>query len=373
MSVATQTDTPIKLSPFDRQHRALSAKLVPFAGYSMPIQYHGMTEEHLAVRRNVGLFDLSHMGEFEVTGSGALEFLQRLTCNDVAALNVGQAQYNALLTPGGGFVDDLLVYRLVDRYLLVVNASNIEKDFNWLSSHNKDGVTLRNLSDEFGLLAIQGPNAQTLMARLTDFPLANLKYYEQTYLSLCGEPTLVARTGYTGEDGFEIYLPLKQCADAWDAIAGAGETCDLSYIGLGARDTLRLEMRMALYGNDIDDTTTPLEAGLAWIVKFDKGDFIGKDALVRQKADGLTRKLVCLTFAERCVPRHGYPVSDDAGNTIGQVTSGAFSPSLQIPIALAYVPTAFSRTGATVQILIRGKSFTATVVKPPFYSGASHR
>ena len=353
--------------------------MVPFAGYEMPIQYSSMTEEHLAVRKNVGLFDLSHMGEIEISGAKALEYLQSVTCNDVSKLEEFNIHYTGILNESGCFIDDLLVYRLPDKYLLVVNAANIEKDFDWLTNQRAENfeaeVNVSNRSAEFGLLAIQGPNSEKVMAQITDFDLDSIGYYKCAYMSIGKDPKqiLVSRTGYTGEDGFEIYIENAEAARVWDEVTSAGDKVEMAYIGLGARDTLRLEMKMALYGNDIDSSTTPLEAGLGFIVKLKAGEFIGKRSLANQKENGIERKLVALVFGERCLPRKGYPVLGSDGTEIGRVTSGAFSPSLQKPIALAYVPLELASLGTTLDIEIRGKRFTGEVIKPPFYKNASHK
>ncbi len=358
-------------TPFTDFHIRLGAKMVDFAGFYMPVQYTGIVAEHQAVRQNVGLFDLSHMGEFEVTGADALAFLQRTTSNNVAALAVGKIQYSCMPNPKGGIVDDLLVYRLADRYFLVVNASNIKKDFDWLSSQIKGDVKLVNRSDEFGLLAIQGPNAQKVMAELTSHDLDEMGYYTCTVTEVAGIKMLFSRTGYTGEDGFEIYIPNEHGNRLWEAVTKAGAKYDMQCIGLGARDTLRLEMKMALYGNDIDDTTSPVEAGLSWIVDFEK-EFIGKETILRHKLEKPTRRLVCLELADKGIPRHGFPIFSGTAQ-IGEVTSGTFSPSLQKPIALGYVALAHTKQGSTVEIDIRGKRLAATVVAPPFYKEASHK
>ncbi|MBI5267938.1 MAG: glycine cleavage system aminomethyltransferase GcvT [candidate division Zixibacteria bacterium] len=364
-------DTELINTPFTSYHIAAGAKMVPFAGYNMPVQYKGITSEHLAVRRNVGLFDLSHMGEFEVSGLGALEFLQSVTTNNVAALTPGKIQYSCMTDAEGGIVDDLLVYRLADRFFLVVNASNIAKDFAWLDSHKPKGVALVDRSRELGLLAIQGPNAQKVMAQLTDYDLDSMPYYTCANARVGGEELLFSRTGYTGEDGFEMYIPNAACARLWEKVIAAGTKHGIELIGLGARDSLRLEMKMALYGNDIDQTTTPVEAGLSWIVDFSK-DFVGSPVVKKQKEAGPTRRLVCLELEGKVFPRHGYDIADERG-VIGKVTSGTFSPSLQKPIALGYVPTDKSKIGATVDIIIRDTRHRAVVVKPPFYKQASHR
>lgn len=362
----------VKLTPFNEYHLAAGAKMVPFAGYMMPIQYGGITEEHMAVRKNVGLFDLSHMGEFFVSGSGALEFLQKMTTNDVAALNPGQIQYSCMCYENGGIVDDLLVYRLPDKYMLVVNAANLQKDFEWLNSHKPGNVELVNRSDDYGLLAIQGPNAQAVISEMSDYDFEALPYYNVVTAKIGKYDILFSRTGYTGEDGFEMYIPNEQCADLWAMTMAAGKKHDMKLIGLGARDSLRLEMKMTLYGNDIDQTTTPIEAGLAWIVKPEKGDFIGRDILVKQKDEKPSRRLVCLEIEGRAFPRHGYDLVHE-GKTVGQVTSGTVSPSLGKPIAMGYIKRELTNLGNRVDLKIRDKLYGAVVVKPPFYKEGSHR
>ena len=368
----TDSQQPAVKTPFYQYHVDAGAKMIPFAGYIMPVQYKGITAEHLAVRQNLGLFDLSHMGEFEVTGDDALAFLQYCTTNNVAALEIGQIQYNCMPYPEGGIVDDLLVYRTGEKsFFLVVNAACLDKDFAWLSSHLKGDVKLVNRSAEYGLLAIQGPNAQKMMTPLIDHDLENMKYYTWAKAKIAGVELLFSRTGYTGEDGFEIYIPPQDCDKLWKAVTEAGARHGLELIGLGARDSLRLEMKMALYGNDIDQSTTPIEAGLGWIVCTDK-DFVGRDIIARQKEEKPQRRLVCLELEGKAFPRHGYDIFDGM-TKIGHVTSGTFSPSLQKPIALGYVPSVKSRIGATVEVAIRDKKFPAVVVKPPFYKNASHR
>lgn len=363
MSDSTES---LKRTPYTDFHIAAGAKMVSFAGYYMPLQYTSIIDEHKAVRGNVGLFDLTHMGEFEVTGPGALDFLQAVTTNDVASLEPNQIQYSCMTYPDGGIVDDLLVYNLGDRFLLVVNAANIAKDFAWLQDHLIDGATVTDRSDEISLLAIQGPNAQKLLQELTPFNLDDLRYYHSVEAEVAGRNILFSRTGYTGEDGFELYIPNAAGAHFWDAIMKTGKKYDLALIGLGARDTLRLEMKMALYGNDIDKTTNPIEAGLGWIVKLKKGDFIGSDVIRRVKEQKPSRKLVCLVLAGKAFPRHGYDIYD-GDEKIGFVTSGTVSPSLGVPIAMGYVPGRLSQPGDTVEIDIRGRRFTADVIKPPFY------
>ncbi len=359
-------------TPFYQFHLDAGAKIVEFAGFLMPVQYKGITSEHIAVRENIGLFDLSHMGEFEVTGADALAFLQKTTTNNVATLKIGEIQYSCMPYPEGGIVDDLLVYRTGENsYFLVVNASNLQKDFDWLNSHRTGEVTLTDLSAGLGLLAIQGPNAQKLMTGLTDHDLENMPYYTHVTTKVAGVELMFSRTGYTGEDGFEMYIPNEHCAALWKAVTEAGAKHDLELIGLGARDTLRLEMKMSLYGNDIDQTTSPVEAGLSWIVHWDKA-FIGKEVLARQKAEKPSRRLICLELEGRAFPRHGYEIFD-GDEAIGQVTSGTFSPSLKKPVALGYVKRRKAKIGSTVEVAIRNKRYPAVVVKPPFYKNASHR
>jgi len=361
---------PIK-TPFYDYHVTAGAKMIEFAGFVMPVQYTGIVAEHHAVRSNVGLFDLSHMGEFEIRGSGATAFLQRITTNNCEKLQVGQIQYSCMTLPTGGIVDDLLVYRLPEGYLLIVNAANLSKDFEWLKSHLTEDIELIDISSKTGLLAIQGPNAQNLMSELTDYDLQEMPFYNWARSAVAGREVLFSRTGYTGEDGFEIYIPPKDASTIWESIVSKGEKHGLQLIGLGARDSLRLEMKMALYGNDIDDTTTPVEAGLSWIVDFDK-DFIGKDVIAQQKADKPDRRLVCMELTGKAFPRQGYEILDGE-EVIGHVTSGTFSPSLNKPIAMGYVLRRKAKSGSTMQVVIRNKRFEATVVKPPFYKNTSHK
>jgi aminomethyltransferase len=366
-----ETAETLKRTPLTDTHAALGAKLVPFAGYLMPVQYpSGITAEHNAVRRHAGLFDVSHMGEFIVKGSGAVDFVNHVTTNDVAALAIGQAHYSTILNERGTIEDDCLVYRSDDRIMVVVNASNAAKDFAHMSRYiGRFDATLDDVSDETALLAIQGPKAAEILQKLTDTDLSAVKYYHFTMGSVAGiEGILISRTGYTGEDGFELYFPNENAVAVWNAITESGEVIPA---GLGCRDTLRLEMGMALYGNDIDDTVTPLEANLQWLVKLKKGDFVGRDALVRQKEEGLKRKLVGFTTSERSFPRHGYPVFVN-GEPSGEVRSGTMSPSLGIPIGTAYVPLESATPGSSLEIEIRGKRITATVEKTPFYKEGTH-
>jgi aminomethyltransferase len=359
----------LKRTPYTDFHIAAGAKMVPFAGYYMPVQYRGIIEEHKAVRNNVGLFDLTHMGEFEVAGPKALEFLQKMTTNDVAAMTPNQIQYSCMTYPDGGIVDDLLVYNLGDHYLLVVNAANLDKDYQWLEEHLIDGVTLINNSDDISLLAIQGPNSQKLLQELTLFDLGEMKYYHAAETEIAGKKILFSRTGYTGELGYELYIPNQLGEHFWKAINDVGKKYDLTLIGLGARDSLRLEMKMALYGNDIDQTTNPIEAGLGWIVKVDKGEFIGSDVIRRVKDEKPSRKLVCMVLKEKSFPRHGYEIYSGS-DKIGHVTSGTVSPSLGLPIAMGYVASQFSKSGNIVEVDIRGKRIAAEIIKPPFYKKA---
>ena len=368
----TSTSSQTKKTPFYKYHIEAGARMVPFAGYMMPIQYIGITAEHKAVRNNVGLFDLSHMGELEISGPGALGFLQKMTTNDVSLMKPGQIQYTCICFDDGGIVDDLLVYHLGDRYMLVVNAVNIDKDFKWLQSHLNDNVELKNLSDDYGLLAIQGPNAQKVMEKIASYDFESMAYYRSAVTQIGNHSVLFSRTGYTGEDGFEIYVRPKACDDVWKKVVEAGRKLDMQLIGLGARDSLRLEMKMTLYGNDIDQTTTPIEASLSWIVKPDKGEFIGREVILKQKKEKPKRRLVCLELEGRAFPRKGYDLIYD-NKVVGKVTSGTFSPSLNKPIALGYLPLPLTKTGNTVNVKIRDKLFPAQIVKPPFYKKGTHR
>lgn len=348
-------------------HQKLGAKIVEFAGYQMPVQYTSIISEHQTVRNSVGVFDVSHMGEFFVKGENALEFVNYVTINDASKLFSGRVQYSALCYEDGGIVDDLLVYKLSDKeFMLVVNASNIEKDFDWLSQNNKFNVELTNKSDDYSLLAVQGPKSKDVIQKVCDKNL-NLEYYHFFNAKIAGVDAIVSRTGYTGELGYEIYFQ-GDAATAefiWNRIFDAGKEFNIQPIGLGARDSLRLEMGYCLYGNDIDKTTNPLEAGLAWITKLNKESFLGKQALVKSKSDGLKRKLVAMTSEEKVFPRHGYDLTFD-GKKIGTITSGTVSPVLEKPIALGYVNLGYSPIGSTVNFLIRGKEYPAKVVKLPF-------
>ena len=349
-------------------HESLGAKMVPFAGFNMPVQYEGVNAEHETVRNGVGVFDVSHMGEFLLTGENALALIQKVSSNDAAVLEIGRAQYSCLPNNEGGIVDDLIIYRIKEnQYLLVVNASNIEKDWNWITSHNDLGVDMKDLSEDYSLLAIQGPKAVEAMQSLTSIDLANIKYYHFEVADFAGiEHVIISATGYTGSGGFEIYCKNSEVEQIWNKVFEAGAAFGIKPIGLAARDTLRLEMGFCLYGNDINDTTSPLEAGLGWITKFTK-DFTNSENLKKQKEVGVARKLVAFEMIERGIPRHDYEIADAEGNIIGVVTSGTQSPSLGIAIGLGYVPTALATVDSEIYIRIRNKDVKAKVVKLPFY------
>ena len=352
-------------------HISLGAKMVPFAGYNMPVQYEGVTAEHITVREAVGVFDVSHMGEFLVSGKNALPLLQKVTSNDVSKLAIGDAQYSCFPNTENGIVDDLICYKIKEeQYLLVVNASNIEKDWNWISKYNKDfGADLRDLSDDYSLLAIQGPKAVEAMQSLTSLDLAAIPFYKFKVGDFAGiENVIISATGYTGSGGFEIYCKNSEVEQIWKRVFLAGAEYGIKPIGLAARDTLRLEMGYCLYCNDIDDTTSPIEAGLGWITKFTK-DFVNAEALAKQKEEKPQKKLVAFQLDERGIPRHGYDIVDVNGNCIGNVTSGTMSPCLQKGIGMGYVPTAFAKSGTQIYIQVRKKAIPATVVKLPFYKG----
>lgn len=365
----------MKSTALTTKHEALGAKMAPFAGYNMPISYSSITEEHRTVREGVGIFDVSHMGEFIVRGREALQLLQLVTSNDVAKLGIGQAQYAYLPNPQGGIIDDLLVYRLPEdncaegerAYMLVVNAANIEKDWNWINAQNQFDTKLINISEATGLLAIQGPKAIAVLQQLTTIPLANIKYYHFVKGVFAGlDNILISATGYTGAGGFEIYADNDKLSQLWDTILEIGQSEGLRPIGLGARDTLRLEMGYCLYGNDINDNTSPLEAGLGWITKLDKTNFVGKASILAKKEAGLERKLVGFALEDRRVPRHGYLIEDATGNPIGEVTSGTQSPTLGHPIGLGYVAMAHAAIGTPIWINANGKRLEAQVKKFPF-------
>lgn len=349
-------------------HESLGAKMVPFAGYNMPVQYEGVNIEHETVRNGVGVFDVSHMGEFFLKGENALALIQKVTSNDASKLVDGKAQYSCLPNNEGGIVDDLIVYKIADNhYMLVVNASNIEKDWNWISAHNDLSVEMENLSDAYSLLAIQGPKAAEAMQSLTSIDLVNMPYYSFQIGEFAGvNDVIVSATGYTGSGGFEIYFKNEDAVTIWAKVFEAGAAFGIKPIGLAARDTLRLEMGFCLYGNDINDTTSPLEAGLGWITKFDK-EFTNSSNLKKQKEEGVSRKLVAFELIERGIPRHDYEIVDANGNIIGIVTSGTQSPSMNKGIGLGYVPTSLSTVDSEIYIRIRNKDIAAKVVKLPFY------
>ena len=349
-------------------HESLGAKLVPFAGYNMPVQYEGVTVEHETVRNGVGVFDVSHMGEFLLTGPNALALIQKVTSNDASTLTIGRAQYSCLANNQGGIVDDLIVYKIKEeQYLLVVNASNIEKDWNWISSHNDLGVEMKDLSEDYSLLAIQGPKAVDAMQSLTSIDLSEIKYYHFEVADFAGiENVIISATGYTGSGGFEIYCKNSEVEQIWNKVFEAGASFGIKPIGLAARDTLRLEMGFCLYGNDINDTTSPLEAGLGWITKFTK-EFTNSENLKKQKEEGVTKKLVGFELLERGIPRHDYEIVDADGNNIGIVTSGTMAPTVGKGIGMGYVKTEFAGVDCEIYIQIRNNKVKAKVVKMPFY------
>lgn len=360
----------MKNTPFTQQHMALGAKMAEFAGYNMPISYSGINDEHHTVRQNAGVFDVSHMGEFVLRGPKALDLIQRVGSNDASKLTAGKAQYSCMPNDKGGIVDDLIVYCMKENeeYLLVVNASNIEKDWNWILQHNTEGVEMENISDKTGLLAVQGPKAVAYMQQLTDMDITNLKYYTFVKGKFAGiDDVIVSATGYTGSGGVEIYFEDKgdNAATIWNEIFRIGAPQGMKPIGLAARDTLRLEMGYCLYGNDIDDTTSPLEAGLGWITKFTK-DFTAKSILEQQKAEGIKRKLVGIELIDKGIPRHGYTIQNAAGEEIGYITSGTQAPSLGKAIGMAYIRKDFAQEGSDIFVMIRDKAVKAQVVKMPF-------
>ena len=356
-----------KKTPLNSIHRQLGARMVDFAGWDMPVQYAGPLPEHLAVRTRAGIFDVSHMGELEVKGAGAHETLQKLTCNDLNRLAVSQCQYSALTTPNGGFVDDLLIYRMAaDHFFLCVNASNQDKDFAWIRDHALPNTEVRFRSDEFTQLAIQGPKAIEVLQPLTTLSLAAMKYYWFALGTFAGADAIISRTGYTGEDGFEVYCAPSKAESVWTRIMESGKPAGLEPVGLAARNTLRLEAKLLLYGNDMDETTSVLEADLGWICKLDKGDFIGRDVLVRQRRSGLKRILVGFEMIQRGIARDHYPVEID-GNRIGRVTSGSPAPFLKKNIGLVYIPIDRRAEGMELDVVIREKPVKAHVVPTPFY------
>jgi len=357
----------MKKTAFFDVHAALGAKIVEFAGFEMPVQYSGIIEEHRRVRESVGVFDVSHMGEFEIRGRDALAFVQKLTINDASKLSDGRVQYSAMCYDDGGIVDDLLVYQMGDHYMLVVNAANIPKDFDWLAQHRAGDVQLTDRSDDYSLLAVQGPKSIATVQKLASVDLSGLAYYHFLRGKVAGVDMVISRTGYTGELGIELYFPsdARTGTAVWNAIMEAGKEFTIGPVGLGARDTLRLEMGFCLYGHDIDRTTNPLEAGLGWITKPDKGEFVGRAAIAKMKADGPRRKLVGFTLGDKAFPRQGYPVRA-SGREIGTVTSGTFSPSLDQGIGMGYLEIAAAKPGTQISIVIRNREIPATVVELPF-------
>jgi aminomethyltransferase len=358
----------MKQTPLYDKHVNLNARMVEFFDYEMPIQYTSIVEEHNAVRNSCGMFDVSHMGEFIITGKDAGSFLNYMTINDVSTLNPGDAQYSAMCYENGGIIDDILVYKFDDQYMLVVNASNLEKDFNWLNQHKPDDVNLYDVSQETGLIALQGPDSRNILNKVTNVDISELKFYTFTEDNIVSKNVIIARTGYTGELGYEIYADNNTIQKFWDAIM---ETGGITPCGLGCRDTLRIEMKFCLYGNDIDETTNPIEAGLGWITKTGKPDFIGREAVLTAK-ENKTRRLIAFEMTERAVPRHGYKLIFQKSE-IGFVTSGTQSPSLQKGIGLGYVQEGIHKPGTEIDVDIRGKMKKAIIVKPPFYKqGTAH-
>lgn len=357
----------MKNTALSLKHISLGAKMVPFAGYNMPVSYTGLNDEHATVRNAVGVFDVSHMGEFILKGDKALDLIQKVTSNDASVLTDGKAQYSCLPNNDGGIVDDLIVYRIDEKtYMLVVNASNIEKDWDWISKHNSDNVDMKNISEETSLLAIQGPNALETLQKLTDVKLIDIPYYSFAKGKFNGiDNVVISNTGYTGAGGFELYFKNEDAEKIWDAIFEAGKEFGIKPIGLGARDTLRLEMGFCLYGNDIDDTTSPIEAGLGWITKFTK-DFTNRAAIEKQKTDGVTKKLVGFEMIDRGIPRHDYEIADANGTIIGKVTSGTQSPTLNKAIGMGYVNKEFAKADTEIFVMIRDKAIKAKVCKIPF-------
>ena len=362
-----ETTSELKHTALTNKHISIGAKMVPFAGYLMPVSYSGLNDEHHAVRNSVGMFDVSHMGEFMIKGDGALDLIQRVTSNDASKLIDGKVQYSCLPNDKGGIVDDLLVYRYKnDEYYLVVNASNIQKDWDWIMQHNTAGVEMVNLSDNLSLLAVQGPNAIRVLQKLTEVDLSKLEYYSFTLGNFSGiDGVIISNTGYTGAGGFELYFENEYAEKMWNDIMDAGKEFDIKPAGLGCRDTLRLEMGFCLYGNDINDTTSPIEAGLGWITKFTK-DFTNSKQLLSQKENGVTKKLVGFEMIERGIPRHDYTIHDTSGKQIGVVTSGTQSPTLNKAIGMGYVETMFAKPDTDLFISVRDKKIKAKVVKIPF-------
>ena len=362
----------LKRTPLYGRHVAADGKIVPFAGFEMPVQYPtGITAEHRAVREAAGLFDVSHMGEFVVRGPQALELVQHVSVNDAAGLEVGQAQYSAMCLEDGCVVDDLLIYRFPDHYMLVVNASNLAKDWAWIEGQSEAfECELEDVSDRTGLLALQGPAAREILRPLTSIDVDGVKYYRFTVGEVAGVPAVISGTGYTGEDGFELYVDADDAPGLWDALLQQGAGAGLIPAGLGARDSLRLEMGYALYGNDLDEQHTTFESGLGWVTKLGKGDFVGRDELAAQKEAGVARRLVAMRLEARGFPRPGYDVRHE-GEVVGNVTSGTVSPTLGVGVAMGYVPTELSKPGTGLQIDVRGRLIDVVVQRPPFYTGGS--
>lgn len=363
----------MKVTPLNQTHREMGAKMVPFGGWEMPVQYEGILAEHKAVREAAGLFDVSHMGRFEIAGKDALSFLNYVTINDVSALQNYQSHYNAACYEHGGLVDDFLIYKCPDRFLVVPNAGNREKDMAWFRAHlSSFDAEISDVSEMTALLALQGPKALEILSRLTDQPLDDLGYQRFAELQVDGIPCRVFRTGYTGEDGFELWIPTDAAEQIWRAVLQAGQVTGLKPVGLGARDTLRLEAGLCLYGHEIDETITPLEARLGWITRLEKTSFIGREALLAQKSAGLTRRLVGLTLLTRGIPRQGYRILKD-GEPVGEIVSGTMSPTLGFGIGTGFVPLPFSKPGTKLEVEIRGKGLPAKVTKLPFYKRGSRK
>ncbi|MCD6162799.1 MAG: glycine cleavage system aminomethyltransferase GcvT [candidate division Zixibacteria bacterium] len=355
-----------KKTPFYDIHKNVGAKIIPFAGYLMPVMYDSINAEHLRVRNSVGMFDITHMGEFEVTGTKAKDFVQSIATNDVNKLVENQVLYTCMCNEAGGIIDDLLVYNLKDKILLVVNASNIAKDYAHIQKYLPADVELNDVSDQTALIAIQGPKSDDVLSKMTDYPIADLKYYHAAYVSLVGEKVLLSKTGYTGENGYELYISYDKAVKIWETASDLVKQFGGGPIGLGARDSLRLEMKFALYGNDISEQTNPIEAGLGWVVKLDTDDFIGRDAITEIKKQGIKRKLIGFEVEGKVFPRQHYPITLN-GAKIGEVTSGIFSPSLKKGIGMGYVPKEYAKAGSQFDIEVRGKKQLAVVVKTPFY------
>lgn len=369
------SQTPLKQTPLNAEHRRLGARMVDFGGWDMPVQYSGVIDEHKTVRTSVGLFDVSHMGELLVSGRGANDYLQRMTTNDVTRIAIGQAQYSAICKPDGGVIDDIIIYRRgIDSFLVCVNASNVTKDEQWLTSHlPSSGVVLENASEAYAQIAVQGPKARDVVQRVVDINISQLKYYWFTEGKVIGQPSIIARTGYTGELGFELYVPAQQAPRIWSALLEAVQPLGGKPCGLGARDTLRLEMGYLLYGNDMDETTNALECGLGWVTKFAKGEFMGSSALSAQKESGLKRQLVGLQMIDKAIARHGYKLFSalEGGVELGWVTSGTVGPSVNQNVAMGYVTPEKAAIGSEVFVEIRGERKAAKVVKKPFYQSGT--